>query len=158
MNEEWRDVEGTGRRYQVSSAGRVRSRRGVLKNYVAGPGRYPVVTVSYDNGKRRLRTVHTLVAEAFLGPRPPGLDVRHKNDVKTDCRAENLHYGTRSQNMVDAVENGRVVNSNKTHCGVCGTEYDSLNTYLRPDGGRECRTCARRRNREYDERNRQRVA
>jgi hypothetical protein len=52
--------------------------------------------------------------------------------------------------MLDAVQHGACVNANKTHCGVCGTAYDAANTYRRPDGGRECRTCARRRRRAYE--------
>lgn len=31
----------------------------------------------------------------------------------------------------------------KTHCPK-GHEYDSMNTYIRPNGNRKCRTCARK--------------
>jgi hypothetical protein len=154
MTEEWRDVAGAEGRYQVSDLGRVRSlRRGecVLKSQLNTNG-YLVNYIYPSGGPRKLRSVHTLVAEAFLGPRPNGLDVRHKNDIKTDCRAGNLEYGTRSQNMKDAVKNGRLANSNKTECGVCGTDYNDVNTYVRTDGGRECRVCSARRRREYQER------
>lgn len=50
---------------------------------------------------------HCLVAEAFLGPRPPGNDVRHKNDNGLDNRAVNLEYGSRSQNMLDVWRTGK---------------------------------------------------
>lgn len=152
MTEEWRDIAGAEGKYQVSDQGRVRSLqryRKILIPQISKHG-YPRVSIYFCDGSRKLRPIHALVAQAFIGPRPPGLDVRHKNDVKTDCRAVNLEYGTRSQNMLDAVKNGRVVNSNKTECGVCGTPYDSLNTYVRPDGGRECRTCAARRRAVYE--------
>ena len=43
------------------------------------------------------------------------------------------------------------VNAVKTHC-LCGLEYDMWNTYWCPDGSRDCRSCVRRRVREYKQR------
>lgn len=153
-SEEWRPVAGAEGRYEVSSLGHVRSLlRGaprMLKPSVSTHGYLSLYI--YTEGKRRLRSVHQLVAEAFIGPRPKGVDVRHLNGEKADCRAVNLAFGSRSQNMLDAVSHGQNVNAAKTHCGVCGNPYDAANTYLRPDGGRECRRCARRRNTEYEAR------
>lgn len=57
-----------------------------------------------ENGKDI--KVHTLVCTAFHGPRPPGNECRHLNDVKTDNRAENLCWGTMAENQRDAVING----------------------------------------------------
>jgi hypothetical protein len=47
-----------------------------------------------------------LVAEAFLGPKPAGRTVNHKNGEKTDNRPENLEYVTRSENQHHAYETG----------------------------------------------------
>lgn len=47
----------------------------------------------------KLRSVHALVAEAFIGPRPSGLEVNHKDGDKRNNRPENLEYVTRSENM-----------------------------------------------------------
>lgn len=154
-SEQWAPVAGAEGRYEVSDLGRVRSLLGrsprLLKPGVGSNG-YLTVNI-YDGGQpRRRRSVHQLVAEAFIGPHPPETDVRHLNGVKSDCRAANLAYGTRSQNMLDLVGHGGCVNANKARCGVCGTPYDAANTYRRPDGGRECRRCARRRNAEYEAR------
>ena len=128
--EVWRPVVGAEGRYEVSSLGRVRSLLRkvpqVLKPTVGTHG-YMTLYI-YADGKRRLRSVHQLVAEAFIGPRPDGVDVRHLNGVKSDCRAVNLAFGSRSQNMLDAVEHRQNVNSQKTHCGVCDTPYDAANT------------------------------
>lgn len=60
-----------------------------------------------DNGRgylrvmvwKRLRGVHQLVASAFLGPIPAGLEVNHKDGIKTNNRPENLEYVTRAQNV-----------------------------------------------------------
>lgn len=63
--------------------------------------------VANNKGHRRSTYVHHAVAEAYLGPRPPGAQVLHANDVKTDNRIENLRYGTHFDNVQDAQRNGR---------------------------------------------------
>jgi hypothetical protein len=45
--------------------------------------------------------VRLLIALAFLGPRPFGMEVRHLNGIATDNRLENLEYATRSRNIQD---------------------------------------------------------
>lgn len=70
---------------------------------------YPAVTIRYDDGSKRNVCVHVLVAEAFLGPRPAGLQVRHRDDDKQNARASNLVYGTQLENMADAIRNGKAV-------------------------------------------------
>lgn len=52
------------------------------------------------------RSVHTLVLAAFVGPRPPGKDTRHWNNVRHDNRLENLLYGTKVENMADKKRHG----------------------------------------------------
>ena len=52
-------------------------------------------------------SVHRLVAEAFHGPIPEGLDVCHANHVRNDNRPENLHFGTRSENCQESAREGR---------------------------------------------------
>lgn len=69
---------------------------------------YPVVEFSLGKkGRRKLLLVHRLVMEAFVGPCPPGEEVRHfPNRDKTDIRLANLRYGTKSQNQQDSVFHG----------------------------------------------------
>jgi hypothetical protein len=50
-------------------------------------------------GKRVDRLVHQMVAEAFLGPRPDGLQVNHISGHKAENGVENLEYVTPSQNI-----------------------------------------------------------
>ena len=117
--EEWKPVLGFESLYEVSSEGRVRSlsrmcqgRDGrselhhgtILRPQVLKNG-YLEVSVCVGS-KRRHRTVHSLVAEAFLGPRPKGADIRHKDGDRTNNTASNLEYGTRSQNLRDCYEYG----------------------------------------------------
>ena len=58
------------------------------------------------NAKVRAFSGQTLVAAAFHGPRPAGMDVMHMNADKHDNRANNLKYGTRSENQLHAVQTG----------------------------------------------------
>jgi hypothetical protein len=114
MNETWRPITGLEGRYSVSDMGAVRSetRTDVQPRYPQGrtyQGRllrtcinengYEIATLPRWNGKRSFR-VHRLVAEAFLGTPPyPDMDVNHKNGVRSDNRAENLEWCTRSENL-----------------------------------------------------------
>jgi hypothetical protein len=52
------------------------------------------------------KTVHRLIARTFLGPCPAGLLVNHKNGIKTDNRACNLEYVTKSQNALHGIALG----------------------------------------------------
>jgi HNH endonuclease/NUMOD4 motif len=144
--EEWRPIPGFAD-YSVSNLGRVRStRRGeeqILTGGYTGAG-YRKVAMTGDDGHRYGRKVHHLVAEAFLGPRPPGAHVRHLDDVKTNNAASNLAYGSKSDNTLDAVRNGLHANAAKTHCRR-DHPYDDRNTYVSRTGRRQCRACARER-------------
>lgn len=117
MSEEWRAVPGFPN-YEVSSLGRVRSldhtkwggpvvgyylhRGRLLKHGIASNG-YPTVVL----GRGHSRTVHSLVAEAFIGPCLPGQEVRHKDDERWNASLANLEYGTRRDNVNDAYSRKR---------------------------------------------------
>ncbi len=67
---------------------------------------YLFITLCAPDGKRRRTYLHNLILEAFVGPRPAGAEARHLNDIKSDNRAENLLWGTSSQNKQDSIRNG----------------------------------------------------
>lgn len=74
-------------------------------------------------GRLRSRKVATLVAEAFIGPRPPGTVVRHDDGDHTNDAASNLIYGTVAENVKDTVRHGTHKNTRKTCCPKCGGPY-----------------------------------
>ena len=114
MEEIWKDVKGFEGRYQVSNMGRVRSldrttidktgrvhhtRGMILKDSLnKGHGYY---RVSLSDGHRNYThyEVHRLVALHFVPGYKEGLVVNHKNEIKTDNRAENLEWCTYQYNL-----------------------------------------------------------
>jgi hypothetical protein len=66
---------------------------------------YPRVTMR-RKGQSFYRFAHQMVAEAFLGPRPDGQEVRHKNGDRSNPSLFNIEYGTRAQNIADCKIHG----------------------------------------------------
>lgn len=160
-SEEWRSVVGYEGRYEVSDQGRVRSLPNTQRltililtpTYIKNGG-YPVVNLTGGDGKQKVHRIHIMVLEAFVSLRPyPKANGRHLNDIPTDCRLANLEWGSSSDNKYDAVRNGKHVNAAKTQC-KWGHEFNSYNTIYLKRGGRDCRECKNRRNRELDHRKR----
>jgi hypothetical protein len=108
--ERWRSVVGFPN-YEVSSLGRVRSRRNqtALKPGLSGKGqsKYLCVSLSGSGGRPRTRLIHQLVLEAFAGPRPKDSVARHLDGNRMNCRVENLVWGSRKENMADRRVHGR---------------------------------------------------
>jgi hypothetical protein len=104
--EEWRSVL-TGH-YEVSSLGRVRRvapHHGplVIKKLRPNKYGYPIVTLCCW-GKPKTYSVHTLVALAFIGPKPSEeMEVNHLNGIKSDNRYGNLEWCTRERQKAHAV-------------------------------------------------------
>ncbi len=105
MDEVWLQVVGFPG-YEVSSLGRVRGHRGLMKQF--DHHGYAKLTLRRD-GKTYARLVHNLVAEAFIGPRPDGFQVCHFDCDRRNNRAPNLRYDTQRNNVEDSIRLGRVV-------------------------------------------------
>ena len=95
--ERWSDILGHPR-YEVSDVGRVKNKE---TGRVLRPGRQSSGHVSVVLGRGNTRTVHSLVAEAFCGPRRPGFEVRHLDGDPSNNRLTNLAWGTRGENNRD---------------------------------------------------------
>lgn len=55
---------------------------------------------------KRFRPVHSLVCEAFHGPRPIGYETAHGDGVRTNNRPDNLRWATPKENSADMVRHG----------------------------------------------------
>lgn len=108
-NETWKALPGFEGRVEVSDLGRVRTLairygnvlrvRGeplVLRPWLDGHG-YAAVGFEVD-GVAYEKNVHGLVATAFRGPRPPGMQCAHFDGDKTNNRASNLDWVTPAEN------------------------------------------------------------
>jgi len=58
--------------------------------------------------KKKTLLVHKEVAKLFIGPRPPGMNVLHRDDNRDNNTLDNLMYGSQSLNCKQAWKNGKV--------------------------------------------------
>jgi len=66
---------------------------------------YPQVGL-YRDGKRTMSPVHKVVLEAFVGPRPDGMECRHLDGDRSNSCLVNLCWGTSSENKADMIKHG----------------------------------------------------
>lgn len=178
MNEIWKPVKGYEGLYEVSNLGNVRSldktrivnRKGTVyetkykgKTLTPQPRQHGYLGVPlYGKGGHKTRhfktmAVHRLVAEAFI-PNPQNLpEVNHKDECKTNNRADNLEWISRLGNVnygtgqKRRAENARNNERSKaivqlTRDGKFVAEYPSMQEVRRQKGyapGNICRCAAR---------------
>lgn len=102
MVEIWKPVPYDAR-YMVSNFGNI---KGPRREHLAGgmdKNGYRIFGV-WNKGFCKTLKVHRVVAEAFLGQIPEGMQVNHKNGVKSDNRLENLEVVTASENVKHAFD------------------------------------------------------
>ena len=112
MKEVWKPVIGYEDWYSISNKGRVcrdMPRRfgrlgGLLKPTKDTSGYYQVKF--YKNGISKTFGVHRLLATAFIGEKPEGMQVNHKDTKKSNNYISNLEYLTQSENAKHAYRNG----------------------------------------------------
>jgi hypothetical protein len=86
------------------------------------------------------RRAHRLAYERLKGPIPEGLVIDHLCRNRACVNPAHLEPVTIAENNRRGIQ----PSASKTHC-VNGHEYDPENTYLRPNGHRDCRACIRTR-------------
>ena len=97
---EWRCAPGFSS-WEVSSEGEIRNRKTkrIRKCTDNGYG-YLKVNLCNDRGRHKSAKVHVLVALAFHGPRPDGMQVAHVDGNRHNNRAENLTYASPTENAL----------------------------------------------------------
>lgn len=125
MKEVWKDIEGYEGLYQVSNTGRVKHLPYTLNNISGShymderilkqnPNNSGYLMVGlYKNKKGLNKTVHRLVAKAFVENKKGLLEVNHRNEIKTDNRAENLEWVTHRQNSTHGTKIKRTIKTFK---------------------------------------------
>ena len=157
--EEWRPVVGYEGLYEVSSLGRVKTlprtathRNGHTRRVPAyittgasGADGYPGISLpAWGSQPRKNVRVHTMVATAFIGPRPNEMCVAHADGVRHNNALANLRYATAEENAQDARVHGGNAPAARTHCPR-GHILEPPNLVLGAlaRGGRNCLACGR---------------
>lgn len=116
VGELWKQITGYEGKYEVSNLGRIRSFRYAGKGWdkfkntpiilsFGFTGNYRMVCLCCRNVCKPF-TVHKLVAQEFIGKRPVGMEVNHKDGNKLNNHIDNLEYVTRKENVLHALKNG----------------------------------------------------
>lgn len=114
----WRKVVGFDG-YEISEFGDLRSYRDnsgkirgnvvrVIKPYISKHG-YKRATITHGHGHTTTKFIHTIVAEAFIGERPTGMQVCHCDCDKNNNHFSNLRYDTAENNMLDSIVHNKTV-------------------------------------------------
>lgn len=102
--EEWKRLKNFPG-YEGSTEGRIRNiRTQKIQRPRANDKGYLKVDI-YVNKRRRNVKVSRLIAEAFHGSHP-GMDVRYKDDDRSNVSADNLEWCTRSELIKAAYSKG----------------------------------------------------
>ena len=105
IREELKEIPGFSG-YFISNTGNVYSKKsGEIKKlspYVDTKGCYLMIRIIDNNGKRRGKLIHRLVAEAFI-PNPNNLpEVNHKDKNPQNPNVANLEWTTRRENLYES--------------------------------------------------------
>ena len=101
--EKWKNIDGYPN-YQVSTEGKVRNvnTNNCIHQQLMKNG-YKKVEL-WNNGVGKTKSVHRLVANAFIDGDHSGLDVNHLDGDKTNNSLSNLEICTRKENMRHAIK------------------------------------------------------
>lgn len=109
--EKWKDIKGYSGLYRISSLGRIRSYSKQFKLFHGGKvktkgrllkcfnrGGYLIIVLRKDN-KRKTHSKSRLVGKTFVSNPFNKPEINHKNGIKTDDRAANIEWSTKSENI-----------------------------------------------------------
>lgn len=116
--ETWKPIPEYEGLYEVSDKGQIRSLprivsfgsrkrttpEKIILPYIRDTG-YHTVKLGKE-GRKRSAYVHRLVTLVFSGPCPPKHEVCHRDGNKGNNYADNLYWGTRTQNIADNIRLG----------------------------------------------------
>lgn len=111
--EQWADIPGFGGSYQVSSGGKVRTKKYgdfvELAQFLWGkPGREYKAVSLFSGGARKKKRVHHLVLECFVSERPSSWhQACHNDGDRMNNSLSNLRWDTPRANAEDRSRHGR---------------------------------------------------
>lgn len=120
----WKSIPSLNNKYEASNIGRFRNAetKKILKQFENVHG-YMVLQARPEKNKTVNIRIHQAVAEAFLGKRPDGYVVNHKDGNKHNNHIENLEYVTSGENNQHALDNGLRHKANMKEKAVRGEKH-----------------------------------
>ena len=104
----WKDIPGY-KQYEVNAKGELRNKKTQRISKGGNAGRYLKVSVYPDGSKvPHLEYLHILVCKAYHGTGSKGQVVLHKNNIRSDVRPSNLKWGSQSDNIQEAYDDGLI--------------------------------------------------
>lgn len=91
MEEVWKEIEGYEGLYEISSHGRVKSKKKSEERFLKPWKRSNYLLVDlWLSGRRDVRSIHVLVHQAFNADIPEGFCIHHKDGNKFNNHKDNL--------------------------------------------------------------------
>jgi len=126
--EEYVDIIGYEGIYKINNLGTIRKHTKVHKNnggtYIRDEfeisvsndsSGYLKATLHDKYGKKSAPKVHKLVALMFIGFRPDGMTINHKDGVKHNNSVDNLEYISHTDNIIHSYDTGLNRNYTDNH-------------------------------------------
>ena len=105
--EQWRDVIGFEGIYQVSDCGQIKSiQTGKFKKITINKHNLRPYLALWKNNRQLICKPHKLVMDAFVGPRPVGMECCHNDGNPNNNHLNNLRWDTSKNNHADKVKHG----------------------------------------------------
>lgn len=139
-NNKWEPINGFPN-YEIRNDSEIRNKKTgrILKQSDTNSG-YPTVNL-YNNGTRKTKGVHRIVAEQYVDGYRDGLEVNHKDGNKHNNDRANLEWVTHSGNERHAHDLGLKHGPNRTPVRVVesGEVFESIKECARAIGGDDTR-------------------
>lgn len=110
-----KEIEGYNGNYKINESGIVINKNGhVMRTAVSNAGYLrTALEIPNGNGNRKNESIHRLVAQTFI-PNPDDLPiVLHKDNDPLNNHVSNLKWGTQSENIKQAFDDGRKISPYK---------------------------------------------
>lgn len=137
----WKPVKGYEGKYEVSNLGRIKSldriihcKNGVDRNVLGELKKQQkrngyLFTTLYKNGESKFIYIHRMVADAFLDNPYEYPCINHKDEVKTNNRADNLEWCSYSYNSTYGHARDRVEEAHRKTVIQMDLEENEIKRY-----------------------------